>query len=303
MGHARALLALADEAAQLRAGARRRRAAASRCARPKRSSRRPRSTATPRRADAEPKDVQHARRRRTPALRARHARAHHAQGQRRTHRDRFRIGRRTAATLRTSDGRIDDRSRVTDRDCVKVRDVLELEPATRPKRKRLTDLTHRLRRLSEQTRRGRARPGAGRHARARPTTGSSSTIGPRTMRVCTGWESDRALVQTVISSRRSSTTRSSYGQIAAANALSDVYAMGGRPLTALAIAAFPQGRSTRDDLAAIFRADSTSCAKRASRCSAVTPCRIRRSSSAMRSPARSIRRGSGQRRRAAGRRR
>ena len=31
-----------------------------------------------------------------------------------------------------------------------------------------------------------------------------------------------------------------YGRIAAANALSDVYAMGGRPLTALAIAAFPK---------------------------------------------------------------
>jgi selenide, water dikinase len=31
-----------------------------------------------------------------------------------------------------------------------------------------------------------------------------------------------------------------YGQVAAANALSDVYAMGGRPLTALAIAAFPK---------------------------------------------------------------
>jgi selenide,water dikinase len=31
-----------------------------------------------------------------------------------------------------------------------------------------------------------------------------------------------------------------YGQIAAANALSDVYAMGGRPLTALAIAGFPR---------------------------------------------------------------
>ena len=31
-----------------------------------------------------------------------------------------------------------------------------------------------------------------------------------------------------------------YGQIAAANALSDIYAMGGRPLTALAIAGFPQ---------------------------------------------------------------
>jgi selenide,water dikinase len=31
-----------------------------------------------------------------------------------------------------------------------------------------------------------------------------------------------------------------YGEIAAANALSDVYAMGGRPLTALAIAGFPK---------------------------------------------------------------
>ena len=30
-----------------------------------------------------------------------------------------------------------------------------------------------------------------------------------------------------------------FGQVAAANALSDVYAMGGRPITALAIAAFP----------------------------------------------------------------
>jgi len=32
----------------------------------------------------------------------------------------------------------------------------------------------------------------------------------------------------------------SYGQIAAANSLSDVYAMGGRPLTALSIVAFPE---------------------------------------------------------------
>ena len=31
-----------------------------------------------------------------------------------------------------------------------------------------------------------------------------------------------------------------FGAIAAANALSDVYAMGGRPLTALSIAAFPE---------------------------------------------------------------
>jgi selenide, water dikinase len=43
-----------------------------------------------------------------------------------------------------------------------------------------------------------------------------------------------------------------YGQIAAANALSDVYAMGGRPLTALAIAAFPKD-GDRSVLSTIFR--------------------------------------------------
>jgi selenide,water dikinase len=45
----------------------------------------------------------------------------------------------------------------------------------------------------------------------------------------------------------------SYGQIAAANSLSDVYAMGGRPVTALAIAAFPQDDLSTDDIAQIFR--------------------------------------------------
>jgi selenide, water dikinase len=44
-----------------------------------------------------------------------------------------------------------------------------------------------------------------------------------------------------------------YGQIAAANSLSDVYAMGGRPITALAIAAFPQEGLHTDDIAQIFR--------------------------------------------------
>ena len=44
-----------------------------------------------------------------------------------------------------------------------------------------------------------------------------------------------------------------YGQIAAANSLSDVYAMGGRPVTALAIAAFPQDGLHADDIAQIFR--------------------------------------------------
>jgi selenide,water dikinase len=44
-----------------------------------------------------------------------------------------------------------------------------------------------------------------------------------------------------------------YGQIAAANALSDVYAMGGRPLTALAIAGFPKSGLDAADIEAIFR--------------------------------------------------
>ena len=44
-----------------------------------------------------------------------------------------------------------------------------------------------------------------------------------------------------------------FGQVAAANALSDIYAMGGRPLTALAIAGFPKAGLPREVLAAISR--------------------------------------------------
>ncbi len=44
-----------------------------------------------------------------------------------------------------------------------------------------------------------------------------------------------------------------YGQIAAANSLSDVYAMGGRPLTALAIAGFPKKGLPKDVIAQVFR--------------------------------------------------
>ena len=44
-----------------------------------------------------------------------------------------------------------------------------------------------------------------------------------------------------------------YGQIAAANAVSDVYAMGGTPLTALAVAAFPAKDFDPGDIAAVFR--------------------------------------------------
>ena len=51
------------------------------------------------------------------------------------------------------------------------------------------------------------------------------------------WESGPALVQTVDFFTPIVDDPYIYGQIAAANAISDVYAMGGRPLTALAIAA------------------------------------------------------------------
>ncbi len=45
----------------------------------------------------------------------------------------------------------------------------------------------------------------------------------------------------------------SFGQIAAANALSDVYAMNGRPITAMNIAAFPDDELPMEDLKAILR--------------------------------------------------
>ena len=44
-----------------------------------------------------------------------------------------------------------------------------------------------------------------------------------------------------------------FGQIAAANALSDVYAMGGEPLTALNIVGFPAGKLPNEVLAALLR--------------------------------------------------
>lgn len=53
-------------------------------------------------------------------------------------------------------------------------------------------------------------------------------------------DGERALVQTVDFFTPIVDDPFIYGQIAAANALSDVYAMGGRPLTALAIAGFPK---------------------------------------------------------------
>jgi len=62
----------------------------------------------------------------------------------------------------------------------------------------------------------------------------------------------RALVQTVDFFTPVVDDPFAYGRIAAANALSDVYAMGGRPLTALAIAGFPRD-ADRAVLQQIFR--------------------------------------------------
>ena len=65
-------------------------------------------------------------------------------------------------------------------------------------------------------------------------------------------DAERALVQTVDFFTPIVDDPGVYGRIAAANALSDVYAMGGRPLTALAIAAFPNDLDTKV-LADIFK--------------------------------------------------
>lgn len=64
---------------------------------------------------------------------------------------------------------------------------------------------------------------------------------------------DLALVQTVDFFAPIVDDPYDFGQVAAANALSDVYAMGGEPLTALSIAGFPTGRLPLEVLSAILR--------------------------------------------------
>jgi selenide,water dikinase len=66
------------------------------------------------------------------------------------------------------------------------------------------------------------------------------------------WEAGPALVQTVDFFTPIVDDPYIYGQIAAANSVSDIYAMGGRPLTALAIAGFPKEGLDRDAIRAIF---------------------------------------------------
>jgi selenide,water dikinase len=67
------------------------------------------------------------------------------------------------------------------------------------------------------------------------------------------WEGGPALVQTVDFFTPIVDDPYTYGQIAAANSLSDVYAMGGRPLTALAVAGFPKSLADRSIIGDVFR--------------------------------------------------
>ncbi|HUR20360.1 MAG TPA: selenide, water dikinase SelD [Vicinamibacterales bacterium] len=70
------------------------------------------------------------------------------------------------------------------------------------------------------------------------------------------WSEDSALVQTVDFFTPIVDDPYVFGQIAAANSLSDVYAMGGEPRTALAIAALPKDGPAPDVIRAIFRGGS-----------------------------------------------
>jgi len=70
------------------------------------------------------------------------------------------------------------------------------------------------------------------------------------------WESGPALVQTVDFFTPIVDDPYLYGQIAAANALSDVYAMGGRPILALNIVGFPRGKLPLTVLEDILRGGS-----------------------------------------------
>ena len=63
----------------------------------------------------------------------------------------------------------------------------------------------------------------------------------------------RALVQTVDFFTPIVDDAFAYGQIAAANALSDIFAMGGRPITALNLMGFPQDLVSPKTIAAILR--------------------------------------------------
>src|SRR5581483_10401634 len=66
------------------------------------------------------------------------------------------------------------------------------------------------------------------------------------------WEGGPAIVQTVDFFTPIVDDPYVYGQIAAANSVSDIYAMGGRPLTALAVAGFPKEGLDPGTIRAVF---------------------------------------------------
>lgn len=102
---------------------------------------------------------------------------------------------------------------------------------------------------------------------------------------------DLALVQTVDFFTPIVDDPYSFGQVAAANALSDIYAMGGKPLTALNIVAFPIATLDKSVLADILRGLETRLPRRERRWWAATRSMIPSRSSAWLSPAPSIRTG------------
>lgn len=76
-----------------------------------------------------------------------------------------------------------------------------------------------------------------------------------------------------------------FGAVAATNALSDVYAMGGKPLTALNIVGFPDAALPVEVLGEILPGPRTRLARPGSTSSVDTPSRARSRSSAWRSSA------------------
>lgn len=72
-------------------------------------------------------------------------------------------------------------------------------------------------------------------------------------------DDERALVQTTDFFTPIVDDPHLYGRIAAANSLSDVYAMGGRPITALAIAGMPTDLINNDIIREIFRGGAEMC--------------------------------------------
>jgi selenide,water dikinase len=72
------------------------------------------------------------------------------------------------------------------------------------------------------------------------------------------WAGGPALVQTVDFFTPIVDDPYDFGQIAAANAMSDVYAMGGQPRTALAITALPKAGPSADVIREVFRGGADS---------------------------------------------